>query len=118
MFAGVGSVVANPLLDKYSEYWKGVRENPSDFLTWTYLLSTVEKLVSTFGHRLYQLLNADLPLSCIDMDNSGGDSDNPLVVFVGIIKVNNGLLAVAATNLGVCGYLYFSGRAGKDKRSV
>lgn len=48
MWHGVDYVVANPLLDKYNEYWKGVRENPSDFLTWTYLLSTVEKLVGVY----------------------------------------------------------------------
>ncbi|GMH37035.1 hypothetical protein BSKO_04908 [Bryopsis sp. KO-2023] len=35
---------ANPLVQKYNDYWKAVREDPGDFPTWTYLLSTVEKL--------------------------------------------------------------------------
>lgn len=36
----------NPELDKYNMEWHMVQENPSDFATWTALLSTAEKLVS------------------------------------------------------------------------
>lgn len=36
----------NPELDKYNMEWHIVQENPSDFVTWTALLSTAEKLVS------------------------------------------------------------------------
>lgn len=36
----------NPELDKYNMEWHMVQENPTDFVTWTALLSTAEKLVS------------------------------------------------------------------------
>jgi hypothetical protein len=37
---------SNPLLEKYTEQWTTVQETPSDFNTWTALISTTEKLVS------------------------------------------------------------------------
>ena len=37
----------NPLQQKYEEYRQVLATNPEDFQTWTYLLSTVERLVCT-----------------------------------------------------------------------
>ena len=40
------AALSNPMLDRYTAQWKAVTETPSDFNTWTALISTAEKLVS------------------------------------------------------------------------
>ena len=39
----------NPELDHYNQQWSTVQSDPSDFNTWTQLLTTSERLVSTIG---------------------------------------------------------------------
>ena len=42
-----GGGSSNPLQQKYEEYRSALKNNAGDFQTWTYLLGTVERLVSS-----------------------------------------------------------------------
>ena len=46
-----GGGTENPLQQKYEEYRQVLATNPEDFQTWTYLLSTVERLVCRCVYR-------------------------------------------------------------------